>query len=80
MEKRVGDLNDKATRKLVTEQMTNVFDGMMSSGDIVDYTVCCNESNNTPDRIDNNELYIDTAVKPDEETGFIFIPGVIKPN
>ena len=39
-----------------------------------DFLVVVDESNNTPARIDNNELWIDIAVQPIKSVEFIFIP------
>jgi phage tail sheath protein FI len=36
--------------------------------------VVCDESNNTPARIDRNELWIDVAVEPVKAAEFIYVP------
>jgi hypothetical protein len=36
--------------------------------------VRCDESNNTPDRIDRNELWVDVAIKPIKAIEFIYVP------
>ena len=41
---------------------------------IYDYLVVCDESNNTPARIDRNELWIDVAIEPVKAAEFIYIP------
>jgi hypothetical protein len=41
---------------------------------IYDYLVVCDESNNTPARIDRNELWIDIAIEPVKAIEFIYIP------
>jgi phage tail sheath protein FI len=45
---------------------------------IYDYLVVCDESNNTPARIDRNELYVDIAIEPVKAVEFIYIPLRIK--
>jgi hypothetical protein len=40
--------------------------------------VVCDESNNTPARIDRNELYVDVAIEPVKAVEFIYIPVRIK--
>ena len=45
---------------------------------LYDYVVICDTSNNTPDRIDRNELYIDVAIEPVKAVEFIYIPVRIK--
>ena len=41
---------------------------------LYDYLVVCDETNNTNDRIDRNELYIDVAIEPVKAVEFIYIP------
>jgi phage tail sheath protein FI len=36
--------------------------------------VVCDETNNTNDRIDRNELYIDIAIEPVKAVEYIYIP------
>jgi phage tail sheath protein FI len=40
--------------------------------------VVCDLSNNTPARIDRNELYVDIAIEPVKAVEFIYIPVRIK--
>ena len=40
--------------------------------------VVCDETNNTPTRIDANELHIDIAIEPVKAIEFIYIPIRIK--
>jgi hypothetical protein len=66
--------NDQLTR----DNLKAVVDGFL--GDLVvkrglyDFATVCDESNNTPDRIDRNEMYIDVALKPVKAAEFIYIP------
>jgi len=66
--------NDSLTRN----NIRNVFEGFMqeivTKRGIYDYAIVCDESNNTPARIDRNELYIDIAVEPTKAAEFIYIP------
>lgn len=66
--------NDKPTR----DRAKGVFDGFMedilTKRGITDFVVVCDESNNTPARIDRNELYIDVAIEPTKAAEFIYIP------
>ena len=39
-----------------------------------DFIVVCDETNNTPDRIDRNELWVDIAIQPVKAIEFIYIP------
>jgi hypothetical protein len=41
---------------------------------LYDFLVICDEHNNTPVRIDSNELWVDILVKPAKAIEFIYIP------
>jgi hypothetical protein len=41
---------------------------------VYDYLVVCDESNNTPARIDRSELWVDIAIEPVKAVEFIYIP------
>ena len=45
---------------------------------IYDYLVVCDDTNNTPARIDANELYVDIAIEPVKAVEFIYIPLRLK--
>jgi hypothetical protein len=45
---------------------------------IFDYLVVVDESNNTPARIDRNELWADVAIEPVKAAEFIYIPLRLK--
>jgi hypothetical protein len=47
---------------------------MIAKRAIYDYIVVCDETNNTPARIDKNELWIDVAIEPTKAAEFIYIP------
>ena len=70
--------NDQITRN----QIKNAIDGLMidlvAKRGIYDYLVVCDQSNNTPARIDRNELYVDIAIEPVKAVEFIYIPVRIK--
>lgn len=70
--------NDKITR----DQIKNAVDGLMlelvGQRALYDYVVVCDESNNTPSRIDRNELWIDIAIEPVKAIEFIYIPLRLK--
>ena len=70
--------NDQITRN----QIKNAIDGLMidlvAKRGIYDYLVVCDGSNNTPARIDRNELYVDIAIEPVKAVEFIYIPVRIK--
>jgi hypothetical protein len=70
--------NDKITR----DQIKNAVDGLMlelvGQRALYDYVCVCDESNNTPSRIDRNELWIDIAIEPVKAIEFIYIPLRLK--
>ena len=45
---------------------------------LFDFAVVCDETNNTPARIDRNELFVDIAIEPIKAVEFIFIPVRLK--
>ena len=40
---------------------------------LYDFIVVCDESNNTPARIDRSELWVDVAIEPVKAVEFIYI-------
>jgi phage tail sheath protein FI len=45
---------------------------------LYDFITVCDDSNNTPARIDRNELWLDIAIEPVKAIEFIYIPLRIK--
>ena len=45
---------------------------------IEEFVVICDETNNTPARIDRNELWVDVAIEPVKAVEFIYIPLRVK--
>jgi len=70
--------NDQITRN----QIKNAIDGLMidlvAKRALYDYLVVCDLTNNTPARIDRNELYVDIAIEPVKAVEFVYIPVRIK--
>jgi phage tail sheath protein FI len=66
--------NDQYTRDAVTRTFESFFGDMVSLRAVYDFAVVCDETNNTPTRIDRNELWIDIAIKPTKAIEFIYIP------
>ena len=48
--------------------------GILAQRGVYDFAVVCDESNNTPARIDRNELWVDVAIEPTKAAEFIYIP------
>lgn len=70
--------NDKTTRAAVTNSFTNFMSELVTLRALTDFLIVCNDSNNTPERIDRNELWIDCAILPTRAIEFIYIPIRIK--
>jgi hypothetical protein len=66
--------NDSITRTQVRAVVQTLLADIMSKRGIYDYLVVCDESNNTPARIDRSELWIDVAIEPTKAVEFIYIP------
>ena len=70
--------NDTITRNEVKNAVEQLLNDITAKRGIYDYLVVCDETNNTPARIDRNELYIDIAIEPTKAVEFIYIPVRIK--
>jgi hypothetical protein len=70
----VFEPNDAVTREQIAGVVESLMVDLVSKRGIYDYLVVCDESNNTPARIDRNELWIDVAVEPVKAAEFIYIP------
>ena len=70
--------NDKITRDEIKQQVESLMVELIGLRAIYDYLVVCDETNNTPNRIDRNELYVDIAIEPVKAVEFIYIPLRLK--
>ena len=70
--------NDTITRNQITNAITSLMIDLVAKRGIYDYLVVCDLTNNTPARIDRNELYVDIAIEPVKAVEFIYIPVRIK--
>ena len=66
--------NDTITRSQVQSAFNAVFHDLVAKRGIYDYLVVCDTTNNTPSRIDANELWVDIAIQPVKAIEFIYIP------
>ena len=66
--------NDAITRADLKTTVDSFLADIMVKRGLYDYATICNESNNTAVRIDNNQLWIDVALKPTKAAEFIYIP------
>lgn len=74
----VFEPNDKITRDELKQQVEQTLNDLVAKRGVFDYLVVCDETNNTPSRIDRNELYVDVAIEPTKAAEFIFIPIRLK--
>lgn len=70
----VFEPNDQLTRNEISGVIQTLLVDLVAKRGLYDYLVVCDESNNTPARIDRNELWIDVAIEPVKAAEFIYIP------
>jgi hypothetical protein len=70
--------NDTITRNQITNSVNSLMIDLVAKRALYDYLVVCDLSNNTPARIDRNELWVDVAIEPVKAVEFIYIPLRIK--
>lgn len=74
----VFEPNDQITRDEIKQAVESLLLELVGLRAIYDFAVVCDESNNTPARIDRNELYVDVAIEPTKAVEFIYIPLRLK--
>ena len=72
------ELNDRMTRDQVTDTFERFLSDLASKRALFDFLVVCDDTNNTPTRIDANQMWIDVAIQPAKAAEFIYIPIRIK--
>jgi len=70
----VFEPNDQLTRDNLKAVVDAFLSDILVKRGLFDFATISDETNNTPDRIDRNEMYIDVALKPVRAAEFIFIP------
>jgi len=70
----VFEPNDTITRNEMKQQVEKLLLELTAERALYDYLVVCDTSNNTPARIDRNELHVDIAIEPVKAVEFIYIP------
>ena len=66
--------NDGVTRDAARITVERFLIGLVGLRALDDFAVLCSTDNNTPERIDRNELWIDIVIKPLKAIEFIYIP------
>ena len=70
------ELNDATTRANFLNIVTPYLRDVRSNGGIFDFRVICDDTNNTPDVVDNNEFRADVFLKPTRSINFITLSFV----
>ena len=70
--------NDKITRDEIKQQVESLMVELVGLRALYDFLVVCDETNNTPARIDRNEVYVDIAIESVKAVEFIYIPLRLK--
>lgn len=70
--------NDPITRNGLLAVVNSLLNDLVAKRGITDYVSVCDTTNNTPERIARNELYVDIAIQPTKAVEFIYIPIRLK--
>jgi Phage tail sheath C-terminal domain len=66
--------NDLQTRDAFKVTLERFLSGLVGLQALTDFAVVCDTSNNTPERIDANELWADILIQPVKAIEFIYLP------
>lgn len=66
--------NDVTTRTNIKAMLDRFLGDIMQKRGVYDFVVVCDTTNNTPQRIDANELWVDVAIEPVKAAEMIYIP------
>ena len=66
--------NDEVTRANAKTVVDRLLGELVAQRGLFDFITVCDTTNNTPARIDRNELHIDIAIQPVKAVEFIYIP------
>lgn len=67
-------LNTASTRQAFTAVVNSFLSEILQLEGLQDFLVVCDESNNTTERVNRNELWMDVALVPTRSINFIYIP------
>ena len=74
----VFEPNDPITLNALLAVVNSLLNDLIAKRGITDYLSVCDTTNNTPERIARNELYVDVAIQPTKAVEFIYIPIRLK--
>lgn len=66
--------NDSHTQNSAKTTVERFLQGLTALRALHDFAVVCDATNNTPDRIDQNQLWIDILIQPLKAIEFIYVP------
>lgn len=69
----VFEPNTTFTRTRLVNTLVPIFERARNNEGLYDYLIVCDERNNTPQVIDNNELVVDIYIKPVKSAEFILV-------
>ncbi|BBM62113.1 tail sheath protein [Escherichia phage SP27] len=67
-------LNTPSTRQEFSGVVNSFLAEIVQQQGLYNFAVVCDESNNTAERIDRNELWMDIAIQPTKSINFIYVP------
>jgi len=69
----VFEPNSLSTRTRLVDTIAPLFDNALNNDGVYDYKIVCDERNNTPDVIDNNEMKVSIYLQPVKTAEFILV-------
>lgn len=69
----VFEPNDQITRDSLKAAADGLLSDVLAKRGLYDFATVCDLTNNTPNRIDRNELYLDVYIKPVKAAEFIYV-------
>ena len=75
-EAQLFELNDELTRANFINIVEPYLRDVQAKRGVYDYLVICDETNNTPDIIDNNEFRADIFLKPTKSINYVTLTFV----
>lgn len=69
-----GEYNDNITRDKIINHIRAYLRPLYEYGSIYDFLVICDETNNTPERIARNELWVEIVVQEADDVSATMIP------
>ena len=72
----VYEPNNSFTRRRLVDVITPIFQATKAAGGLYDYMIVCDETNNTAEVIDHNEMKVAILLKPTRTAEFILVDFV----